>query len=72
MTQEEHWKRAHDKALAHLDACLMEIHEDADDTPASAPFCGCDVCIVREVLYAAYDELEQHFAEKAKNDNAAA
>lgn len=51
---------------------MMELYEDADDTPASAPYCGCDVCIVREILYAAYDELEQHFAEKAKNDNAAA
>jgi hypothetical protein len=71
MTQEEHWEQAHKDALKHFNACMMELYEDGEGTETSAPYCGCDVCVVREILYAAYDELEKHFAEKAKNnDNA--
>jgi hypothetical protein len=42
----------------------MELHGEIDETPASSPFDACDVCIVREVLHAAYPYLEKHFAQK--------
>lgn len=54
-------KRAHDAAEAHIAAC--EAHELACDgldvaewppSPASAPYCGCDTCIIRETLVAAW------------------
>lgn len=46
-------------AEAHLEAC-QEAQWDNDEggdmeSPASAPFCGCDTCVVREVLFAAWD-----------------
>lgn len=47
------------KAEAHLNACLEAL--DAQDagqpteSPASAPFCGCNTCVVREVLIVTYD-----------------
>lgn len=45
---------AHRAAMAHLDACFEAEFEEEGDTPASAPFCGCSDCVVREVLYAAW------------------
>lgn len=52
---------AHKAAEAHLGACWAAeyaLEEGADiaevDTPASAPFCGCTTCEVREVLHAAW------------------
>ena len=47
-------------AEAHLAACqeaMFAMEEDVEtevESPASAPFCGCDTCVVREVLYAAW------------------
>jgi hypothetical protein len=53
----------------HLDACfeyidIMESPNEPDDErydvpedPASAPFCGCNTCIVRETLLAAREHL---------------
>ena len=46
-------------AEAHLAACTeaMFAWEEGDDlaeSPACAPFCGCDTCVVREVLHAAW------------------
>lgn len=54
-------------AEAHLSACheALFAEQDADDcsmipeSPASAPFCGCDTCVVREVLYAAWPVFER-------------
>lgn len=52
-------------AEAHLAACqeaLFEMEEDSGElveSPASAPFCGCDTCMVREVLYAAWTVLDE-------------
>lgn len=46
----------------------MEVHGEIDESPACAPFCGCDVCIVREILHAAYPHLEKHFAEKENDE----
>jgi hypothetical protein len=57
-------------AEKHLSAC-METHfawEEGDESkvsPASAPFCGCETCIVREVLYAAWPILEKWALEEA-------
>ena len=61
------WLDAHDLALhnhaeAHLDACydaLVAIDLDETDPaevadPAYGPFCGCNTCVVREVLTAAW------------------
>lgn len=57
-------------AEAHLDACQeaeWEAEEllaaggdmaDAPESPASAPFCNCQTCVVREVLYAAWPVFE--------------
>lgn len=45
-------------AEAHLQACMdaLDAEQDGDEiqSPASAPFCGCDTCCVREVLFAAW------------------
>jgi hypothetical protein len=53
------WRyEAQQAAEWHLDAC-MAAEEASEvgrvvDTPACAPFCGCDTCSVREALYAAW------------------
>jgi len=54
-------------AEAHLLACreAMEQWEEAGEvteaveSPASAPFCGCQTCEIREVLWAAWPILRQ-------------
>lgn len=49
----------------HLAACWSAFHDEEDEegqpieSPASAPFDGCQTCEVREVLYAAYPHLEK-------------
>ena len=61
-------------AEAHLAACTeaMFAWEEAGEvdesivSPAIAPFCGCDTCVVREVLYAAWPIMEQGVLEKQK------
>ncbi len=35
-------------------ACAEALDEEEDDSPAWGPYCGCDTCVVREVLYAAW------------------
>lgn len=50
-------------AEEHLDACyeaMWKAEEEDDfavDSPASGPFCGCETCVVREVLHASYEFL---------------
>ena len=54
-------------AEAHLAACQEafwdyesgEMQGEEDGSPASAPFCNCDTCIVREVLFAAWPIMQQ-------------
>ena len=48
-------------AEAHLQACMDALDAEQDGvmdgeshSAASAPFCGCDTCCVRETLYAAW------------------
>jgi hypothetical protein len=57
-------------AEAHLSAC-WEAHyaeEEAEDgaeevpSPAFGPFCGCETCIVREVIAGAWPVIEAYFA----------
>lgn len=50
-------------AEAHLYACHEALSADEEgegiiDSPASAPFCGCETCEVREVLFAAWPFLK--------------
>lgn len=68
MSAEDHWAAAHTAAVKHFNECMMEVHGEIDESPACAPFCGCDVCIVREILHAAYPHLEKHFAEKENDE----
>lgn len=68
MSAEDHWAAAHAAAVEHFNECMMEVHGEIDESPACAPFCGCDVCIVREILHAAYPHLEKHFAEKENDE----
>lgn len=46
--------------LAKCAAVLFE-EEEADADGLAGPFCGCETCMVREVLSAAYPHLEAHF-----------
>lgn len=60
--------RAQAKAEAHLAKCFEALYDDESgdssasgdepvESPAVAPFCGCDTCQVREILFAAKEEL---------------
>lgn len=60
----DHWAEAHKVASEHLEQCHLAFMSEDEDDPSCAPFCGCVTCEVREVLYAAYDLLEKHFAEQ--------
>lgn len=63
MTEPEFEQRVQRKAGEHLAACheAMEAyseHPDADvENPAYGPFCGCDTCVVREVLSVCWEEM---------------
>jgi len=51
------------RASEHLQACweAMDAYDNdldaAPNNPAFAPFCGCDVCTVREVLLVVWEEM---------------
>jgi hypothetical protein len=56
--------QAQKEAEKHLAACQEALWSEEEtgrpmDSPACAPFCGCDTCIVREVLWAAWEILEE-------------
>ena len=59
-------QRAAERHLAEcIDAmCEWEENDFGEvteiESPASAPFCGCDTCIVREVLWAAWPIFQEH------------
>jgi hypothetical protein len=69
MTFEE---RVQEKAEERLAACNealwweQEREGEPPESPATAPFCGCDTCIVREVLSATWKEFETEANAKAK------
>lgn len=56
---------AHSAAEKHLDECFAwQSYNDGlgengngpapEEDPASEPFCGCQTCMIRETLYAAW------------------
>lgn len=63
---EKLWEEAHKVARDHIEQCHIAYMEEGEEDPSSSPFCGCIVCEVREILYAAYPVLEKHFAAKEK------
>lgn len=57
---------AHQEAEKHLSACWEAYFDEEQDglsdvewPETAGPFCGCDTCIVREVLHAAYPILRE-------------
>ena len=60
-------RRAQEAAEKHLAECWEAYYaseEEPDpakwpESPACAPFCGCETCLVREVLHAAWPILEE-------------
>lgn len=69
MTARDWGKDAHDTAIAHLDRCdawlayFDEGEPDGErpdfDDPSSAPYCGCQTCLVRETLHAAWPVIDE-------------
>lgn len=62
MNDDETLTQIHRKAVNHLLACAEAFYaEQNGDTevksPAVAPFCGCDDCVVREILVIAWTDL---------------
>lgn len=63
----------------HLVACMDHEHAcdfsdnpaDWPPSPASAPFCGCEKCVTREVLTGAWPAIEEHVIAPLKHDNRA-
>ena len=56
-------QRAAEKRLAY---CSILLYEEEDVSPSEvskpiAPYCGCDTCVVREVLDAAWPHLLDAF-----------
>ena len=59
-------QRAHEAVTEHLSGCweAMYREEQSDDpadwpeSPACAPFCGCEDCVLRETLHAAWPVFE--------------
>lgn len=51
---------AHKAAEAHLNECMaaLDAEEEGDDSQwpedMAGPFCGCQTCIIRETLHAAF------------------
>jgi hypothetical protein len=54
----DYGQAAHKAAMAHIEACeeaLVSVEDEPDLTsPASALYCGCTTCQVREALHAAF------------------
>lgn len=55
-------------AERHLAACWEAFYaeEEAEDdqevpSPAIGPFCGCETCVVREVIAGAWPVIEKYF-----------
>jgi hypothetical protein len=62
-TERDYGFEAHAAAEEHLYACHEALRAEEDDvegvdSPASAPFCGCETCEVREILFAAWPFLK--------------
>jgi hypothetical protein len=62
VTLEQQAQEAGERRLAYCNAILFEgegeeMPEELAGEQAAAPYCGCDTCIVREVLDAAWKVL---------------
>lgn len=61
MAESDLAERAHRAAEEHLDACFQAMSDLEEGYDASSPamdaFCGCQTCIIREILYAVWDML---------------
>lgn len=58
----DYGKEAQAAAEAHLDAVYEYAFDNSDpdaEDPAYAPFCGCQTCVVREVLASAWPVIEE-------------
>ena len=64
---ENMWASAHIAGRERLDECAAVLLDDAPGENLEAPFCGCETCVVREILSAAYPFLEKHFEQKISN-----
>lgn len=54
----DYGKEAQQAAEAHLDAIYeYEREVGGDDSPSIGAWCGCQTCIIREVLFAAWPSL---------------
>jgi hypothetical protein len=58
-------------AEAHLARCSEALWAESEgepaESPACAPFCGCDTCVVREVLWAAWQVLDAYIDDAIAN-----
>jgi hypothetical protein len=59
---------AHQAAQQHLTKVWEALYaqeeaEDGEDidSPAFGPFCGCETCVIRETLAAAWPVIEEYF-----------
>lgn len=55
-------------AEEHLTACWQWLDSEDDDGPEldmAGPFCGCETCLVRETLHAAWPFLKRLALEEA-------
>lgn len=76
--QAQHETAAQRAAEAHLAACQDAMFEafQIDDpqawpaSPSIGPFCGCDTCVVREILHAAWPELMKAAREEVAREQA--
>ena len=65
----EAFENAHAAARERMIECAEVLYQEengnVNDPTAednlSAPFCGCETCVVREVIHAAHDDLEEYF-----------
>lgn len=64
---ENMWAAAHKAGLERLEECAAVLLDDAPGENLEAPFCGCETCVVREILSAAYPFLEKHFVARLEN-----
>ena len=57
MTTEKIEKQAQDAAEKRLMEAWDNWNDENDGATLTGPFCGCDTCVVREILHAAWPHL---------------
>lgn len=68
--EHDYGHQAHAAAERHLNACHAAMYAEEDgepdvENPAIAPFCGCQTCVVREALHAAWPIIQQAVRDEA-------